>query len=216
LKELKKQKKVFLVTGSNVDFASFTAQYCLGDDWKDLFDIVVCFARKPGFFTGRRPFLSCIDGKEKDTVQPEDLQFGEVYFQGNWQDLYELFKKNTGLKHPKCVYIGDNLIQDVFAPDEYTRCHTVAVSEEMRGEGVGDDKKYMDVLASNAWGSYFWHKGGKSSLWCDIIQRHSVVCIPSLDVLAEKPQAVCLQRFKCTSPDNSLPHGFYPKPPIKA
>ena len=40
------------MTGSNVDFASFTASNSLGEKWQSLFDIVGCFARKPGLFTG--------------------------------------------------------------------------------------------------------------------------------------------------------------------
>ncbi|KAK3914093.1 5'-nucleotidase domain-containing protein 1 [Frankliniella fusca] len=213
LKDLRKQKKVFLVTGSHVDFASFTTQYSFGEDVKDLFDIAVTFARKPGFFTARRPFVSLDNGKEKCLVQPEDIQLGNIYSQGNWQDLYELFKKETGKKHPKCLYVGDNVIQDVFAPDEYTRCHTVAVSEEMRSEGVGSDKTYTDVLASNTWGSYFTQKGKKPSLWCDLIQRHAAICVPSVDVLAEKPIDFLYQTFKCASPEQSQPVGFFPSAP---
>jgi len=41
LKELKKTKKVFLVSGSHVDYANFTATKSLGANWKELFDIVV-------------------------------------------------------------------------------------------------------------------------------------------------------------------------------
>lgn len=215
LKTLKTQKKIFLVTGSHVDFASFTNEYCLGEDLKSMYDIVVTFARKPGFFTGRRPFVSLTDGKEMDLVEPENIHLGSIYSQGNWQDLYELFKRETGLKHPKCVYFGDNVLQDVFAPDEFTRCFSVAISEEMRSEGVGADKAHIDVLASNTWGSYFYQKGGKCSLWCDIIQRHSVICVPNLDVLVDIPLDFEIQSFKCPSPDNSKPVGFFPEAPSK-
>lgn len=215
LKELRNRKKIFLVTGSHVDFASFTNKYCLGEDFSSLYDIVVTFARKPGFFTGRRPFVSLVDGKEKDLVEPGDIALGNTYSQGNWQDLYELFKKETGQKYPKCLYVGDNMIQDVFAPDEFTRCHTVAISEEMRSEGVGEDRSHVDVLASNVWGSYFYQKGGKNSLWCDIIHRHASICVPSVDVLAQNPLDFEIQTFKCTSPDDSKPLGFFPKAPLK-
>lgn len=203
MKELKSQKKVFLVTGSHVDFASFTAQYIFGNEWRSLFDVIVTFARKPGFFTGRRPFVALEGAKEMDVVEPEDIKLGNIYSQGNWQDLYELFKRETGQKHPKCLYVGDNVIQDVFAPDEYTRCQTVAISEEMRSEGVGNDATYLNVLGSNTWGSYFSQREGKVSLWCDIIKRHSLVCVPSMEVLAEK------------SIDSKIePLGFYPKSPL--
>lgn len=215
LEKLKSDKKVFLITGSNVDFASFTAQYCFGEDWKDLFDVIVCYARKPGFFTGRKPFVSLVNGKENDIIQPEDIHLGKIYSQGNWQDLYELFKKETNKKFPKCVYVGDNILQDVFAPDEFTRCDAVAISDEMRAEGVGYNKEYIDVLSSNTWGSYFYHKGDNLSLWYDMIRRHAAVCVPSVDVLAEKPLDFQIQTFKSLSPDPSQPVGFFPSAPTK-
>ena len=48
-----KGKFLYVITGSHVDFASHVASYALGPDWKDLFDIVVFFARKPSFFIDR-------------------------------------------------------------------------------------------------------------------------------------------------------------------
>ena len=43
-------KFLYVITGSHYDFASHVASYAIGDDWKDLFDIVIFFARKPSFF----------------------------------------------------------------------------------------------------------------------------------------------------------------------
>ena len=40
-----------------MDFASHVASYALGDDWMDLFDLVIFFARKPSFFSDRSDSL---------------------------------------------------------------------------------------------------------------------------------------------------------------
>jgi hypothetical protein len=48
LKSLKQDRKVFLVTGSHVDFANHTASIAFGPDWREYFDQVVCYAKKPG------------------------------------------------------------------------------------------------------------------------------------------------------------------------
>ena len=49
-------KFLYVITGSHYDFASHVANYAIGEDWKDLFDIVIFFARKPSFFVEKRPF----------------------------------------------------------------------------------------------------------------------------------------------------------------
>ena len=54
LKMLRENGKfLYVITGSHVDFASHVASYALGEDWMDLFDIVIFFARKPSFFIDR-------------------------------------------------------------------------------------------------------------------------------------------------------------------
>ncbi|XP_075226366.1 5' nucleotidase A [Lycorma delicatula] len=184
LKELKKHKVVFLITGSNIDFASHTASYCIGDNWRDYFDFVVCFSRKPGFFLGGRPFVKLDGFTEIDSVTNDEIQLGEIYSQGNWQGLYLLLSKATGKSKPKCVYIGDNHIQDVFTPSEYTCCDTIAVCEELGAELLQHPSK--NILKSDFWGSYFYSDDNIPSLWGNIIMNHSKICVPNLDVLALK------------------------------
>jgi HAD superfamily 5'-nucleotidase-like hydrolase len=216
LKQIKDSKLVFLLTGSHVDFASFTATNSLGANWRDLVDIVVCYARKPGFFTGAKPFLK-LDGRtETDPVRSEDLEFGNIYSQGNWQDLYQLLAKKTGLQHPKCLYVGDNLIQDVYAPSEYTKCDTVAVIEELSAEGMCGDDGHIhsdaSVIVSDVWGSYFGSRDklcDGSSLWGSIIKKHSKICVPDLDVLANLPLTNGFHMFPQGEDESDL-LGYYP------
>lgn len=213
LKQIRDSKIVFLLTGSHVDFASFTSTHALGENWRDLFDIVLCYARKPGFFTGARPFVK-VDGlTEMDPVNVEDLEVGNIYSQGNWQDLYHFLSKKTGLQHPKCLYVGDNLIQDIYVPSSYTKCDTVAVIEELGAEGMNSNDSYFhsdaSVIVSSGWGSYFGTKETGNSFWSDVIKNHSKVCFPDLDVLAKLPLNFEFQMFS-DSEEKSNYLGYYP------
>uniref|UniRef100_A0A1B0CC25 5'-nucleotidase domain-containing protein 1 n=1 Tax=Lutzomyia longipalpis TaxID=7200 RepID=A0A1B0CC25_LUTLO len=180
LKELKRTKATFLLTGSNIDFADFTASYALGNNWRDLFDSVICFARKPAFFFDhQRPFLD-VSGYE-ECGPAKSLQINKVYSQGNAKDLMEILKQKKPMDNPNILYIGDNLIQDVFTPSTTCGWDTVAVIEELNIRQ--DDEK---LLKSTCWDSYFSCSGQKS-FWSEIIEKHSRICVPSLDVLAQKP-----------------------------
>ena len=215
LKQIRDSKIVFLLTGSHVDFASFTATNSLGENWRDLFHLVVCYARKPGFFTGARPFIKLDGVTEMDPINFEDLMFGNIYSQGNWQDLYQFLSKKTGLQHPKCLYVGDNLIQDIYVPSLYTKCDTVAVIEELGAEGMNNNDSYFhsdaSVIVSSGWGSYFGtkkHLAG-NSFWNDVIKNHSKICVPDLDVLAKLPLTFEFKMFS-EGEEKSDYLGYYP------
>jgi HAD superfamily 5'-nucleotidase-like hydrolase len=216
LKQAKGSKLVFLLTGSHVDFASFTASYSLGENWRNLFDIVVCYARKPGFFTGVRPFIKLDGITELDPIDSEELESGNIYSQGNWQDLYQFLARKTGLQQPKCLYVGDNLIQDIYVPSEYTKCDAVAVIEELGAEGMNGVDSYFHsdapVIVSDCWGSYFGTREKQwdgSSLWGEIIKKHSKICVPDLDVLANLPLSHEFRVFS-QGEDESDFLGYYP------
>lgn len=92
LKKIKETKKTFLITGSHIDFATYTASNSMGPDWKDLFDIVISFARKPAFFTSSRPFIKLENAEEGDPIPNITvLSDGCVSVsQGNWQELLQV------------------------------------------------------------------------------------------------------------------------------
>lgn len=213
LKQIRDSKIVFLLTGSNVDFASFTATYSLGENWRDLFDIVLCYTRKPGFFTDARPFIKLDGVTEMDPVNFEDLEFGNIYSQGNWEGLYHFLSKKTGLQHPKCLYVGDNLIQDIYVPSSRGKCDTVAVIEELGAEGMKSNDSYFhsdaSVIVSSGWGSYFGTKETGNSFCSDVIKNHSKICVPDLDVLAKLPLTFEFQMFS-EGEEKSDCLGYYP------
>ena len=93
-------------------------------------------------------------------------------FQGHWHDLQEFFEYTTEWDPSASLYFGDNVLQDILAPNKFTKnCDSVAVSEEMIAEGmVGHPASHNHAsdLVSKFWGSYFYtaepKKGGSSVL----------------------------------------------------
>lgn len=194
LKELKKTKATYLLTGSNIDFANLTASYALGSNWKDLFDVVVTFAKKPGFFTENRPFYKVENNKETYKIDDADVELDNIYSQGNWKTLKKLLVtklEDKQLNHnDKSVYIGDNMIQDIYAPKKYANIDTIAVVEELLDEEKFSKEKlqkFMEITHSELWGSYF-SVGGEPTYWSDVIKKYSTISVPTIDYLFKKPQ----------------------------
>ena len=189
LKRLRREGKLlFLVTSSHVDYARHMAQLALGDDWFEFFDVVVTYACKPRFFTGRAPFLS-VDSSDREgaPVSVDELRPGRVYSQGSWADLYSFLQRETATRHPVCVYVGDNLAYDVHPTRAYTRSHALAVCEELEREhGVRCASGQPTSLRHSAvWGSML-REGDEETLWGAVVRR-AHACVPRLDYLAAKP-----------------------------
>lgn len=195
LKMLKAQNKItFLLTGSYEDFANLTTGNCIGENWKDYFDIIIYHARKPGFFIQSRKFVEAGDNEETKEIEIHLRTGLHEYCQGNWTDLQTLLSYLSKKKNPKSVYIGDNLVQDIYAPSKNLNCDTIAMVEEMAAEGVQGQSlahKHSKILVSKFWGSFFTieteNKAVAHSFWSSIINKYSKICIPSLEYLAEKP-----------------------------
>lgn len=190
--------RLFLITGAHVDFATHTARNTIGEDWRDFFDIVICYAKKPGFFTMKRDFIGLNKFTETGSIQFNDLQVGGIYTHGNWDDLEKFMKNLSNATNPKVLYVGDNLVQDIYTPHVHSNCDTVAVCEELEAE-----KKFEfmnswhpdeQFLCSTIWGSYFHFDNPKSAtVWSNIITSHAKICIPNLEYVSNYP---ITQEFK--------------------
>ncbi|ETN58728.1 5'-nucleotidase domain-containing protein 1 [Anopheles darlingi] len=221
LRELKKHKTTYLITGSHIDFANFTASYAFGQEWPELFDVIVGFAKKPGFFTAAKPFVRLEGHTETEPLTAGQLERYGVYTQGNWRDLTVLLGKiahTASGTSPRMLYVGDNLIQDVYTPNKYTTADTVAIVEEMAAEGMRDcDAAHPDApyIVSKFWGSYFTTRAGPgtedASLWASLIKQHAKICIPSMDEVAKYPLDHCYNCFT----ENVTCNGYYPAEPLK-
>lgn len=184
--------KLFLLTGAHVDIASHTAENTIGKDWRDYFDIVICFAKKPGFFTLNRNFIGLKGFTETGVIDCKDLQIGGIYTHGNWTDLKKFMEHLSGAKSPKTLYVGDHLLQDIYTPHVYSNCDTVTVCEELEAEKKDEFANFWhpdeQFLRSTIWGSYFHFDCSDSeTIWCHMMKVHSKLCIPSLEYVANFP-----------------------------
>jgi len=215
LKEVSDKKTTFLITGSHIDFANCTATAALGPNWREYFDLVVCYAKKPGFFTGGKPFCELDGTVETRALKPEELKLGETYSQGNWRDMIPLLGKKMQKLNPKFLYFGDNLLQDVYTPAKYTKCDTIVIVEEMLGEGMkGYDELHPDcvLLTSKEWGSFFSNDPNTQTYWAELIETRAKICIPSVETLAKYPFDHEFLSFT----ENEHSKGFYPSDPVHA
>ncbi|KAH8415617.1 hypothetical protein KR222_006629, partial [Zaprionus bogoriensis] len=213
LQELRRiGKKTFLLTGSNIDFANLTATTALGNDWLQLFDFVVTYAKKPGFFMEQRQFLRTDLDAEIEVPGSElslqaELQPGVVYSKGNWQQLHRSLAKQ--LKKEPCearaLYFGDNIIQDVYTPVKHGDFDSVAVAEELLPMEQAD-YPFKAAHSSKCWGSYFF-VDSTPTIWSGFIANYAQICVSSMDRMAQ--MSPC-ERIVCT---NSC--GFYPSLPAQ-
>ncbi|XP_076620561.1 5' nucleotidase A [Colletes latitarsis] len=217
IKKLKKQRITFLITGSSDDFVDLVATYALGDDWKSLFDIIICDAKKSGFFTHERPFLQISDCLEGAIVESKDLKQGGIYSQGNWKGLVEFLGYISKRNNPRCIYFGDHLIQDIYVPSACTECDTVVIIEEQMSEGMLHQRlSHPDekILNSTFWGSYFCLKDSKinvDSYWGYVIKKYAKLCIPKIDLIAQQPLE---ESYLCFSKTGKKYAGYYPAIPL--
>ncbi|KAM8998859.1 5'-nucleotidase domain-containing protein 1 isoform 2-T2 [Sarcophilus harrisii] len=238
LRQLKNAGKVlFIMTNSHSDYCRLLCEYVIGNDFTDIFDIVISNALKPGFFShqpNKRLFQTLENDEEQDTLPSLDKP--GWYSQGNSDHLYEFLKKMTGKEQPKVVYFGDSIHSDIFPAYHYSNWETVLILEELReNEGMASEKNESEPLEkkgkyegqlkkplnsfSKKWGSLFVDdhlelENVETSLiisWlCHRIHKSSTIVIPSLEAIADLPLDYKFTRFS----DNSKTGGYYPKPPL--
>ncbi|XP_048462664.1 5'-nucleotidase domain-containing protein 2 [Rhincodon typus] len=103
-------KKLFLITNSPFNFVDKGMKHMVGKDWRDLFDLVIVQADKPGFFTDKRkPFRRLDDTGVLQWDKINRLEKGKMYKQGNLFDFLRL----TGWGGSKVLYFGDHLYSDL-------------------------------------------------------------------------------------------------------
>ncbi|KAH9500068.1 5'-nucleotidase domain-containing protein 1 [Bulinus truncatus] len=172
-------KKIFLLTSSYPDFASFLMDYAFGPNWQSYFHLIIYGGRKPKFFTETNSFLEV----ENTEIGQEThfLKENGEYCHGNYKDLMNFFCETTGKNKPKVIYFGDNLWADAWPSKFYGQWDTVLVLEEMDAEGyvVSDGTvpghvdslshgeklvfehsslvtvEEIELMVSNFWGSIF-------------------------------------------------------------
>ncbi|XP_067292048.1 5'-nucleotidase domain-containing protein 3 [Pseudorasbora parva] len=140
----KNGKKMFLITNSPFDFVDRGMNYIVGKDWRDLFDVVIVQADKPGFFNDRRkPFRRVTDKGVLLWDRIHRLDKGQIYKQGN---LYE-FLRLTGWRGSKVLYFGDHIYSDLADLTLKHGWRTGAIIPELRKEiKIMNTEEYVHTM----------------------------------------------------------------------
>ncbi|XP_046889122.1 5'-nucleotidase domain-containing protein 3 isoform X2 [Hypomesus transpacificus] len=137
-------KKMFLITNSPLDFVNRGMNYMVGKDWRDLFEVVIVQADKPGFFNDRRkPFRRVTDKGGLLWDRIHRLEKGQIYKQGN---LYE-FLRLTGWRGSKVLYFGDHIYSDLADLTLKHGWRTGAIIPELRKEiKIMNTEQYVHMM----------------------------------------------------------------------
>jgi len=134
-------KSLVLVTNSEHDYTRTMMSYTLdrflpdGMTWRDLFDIVIVQAGKPGFFEKPAPVYEVVD--ERGLLKPHygALKNGGVYFGGHAR----MVEQYLGLTGNELLYVGDHVYADVHVSSQILRWRTALILRELEVEIRADD-----------------------------------------------------------------------------
>lgn len=135
LRDLKQAgKRLFLATNSEWHYTEPMMRWAfdrhLGGSWRELFDLVIVQARKPGFFDGAAPFFELADGQPLATPHQGPLLPGRVYRGGN----AGLVERHFGLPGEAILYVGDHVYADVHVSSQIRRWRTALILRELEDE----------------------------------------------------------------------------------
>eukprot|EP00768_Dysnectes_brevis_P007770 gnl/Dysnectes_brevis/66_a83_4470.p1 GENE.gnl/Dysnectes_brevis/66_a83_4470~~gnl/Dysnectes_brevis/66_a83_4470.p1 ORF type:complete len:548 (+),score=229.47 gnl/Dysnectes_brevis/66_a83_4470:1512-3155(+) len=107
-------KRVFLLTNSGFLYTDRVLGHLLGKEWRAAFDWVLTAARKPLFFTDKKPFriVDPTTGTPLVGSIGERLRSDLIYAGGNITDLHRL----VDIRGKHVLYAGDSIIGDVRVP----------------------------------------------------------------------------------------------------
>ena len=129
-------KQLVLITNSEWSYTNAMMRYAfdpfLPDEmaWRDLFDLTICGARKPGFFEGDAPLLEVVDDSGLLRPQRGGLTPNGCYFGGNAAAL----EKHLGVSGDEILYLGDHIYGDVHVSKSVLRWRTGLILHELEEE----------------------------------------------------------------------------------
>jgi HAD superfamily 5'-nucleotidase-like hydrolase len=124
-------KRLFLLTNSGPKYTDAMMSYLLGDaldeypSWKNYFDYICSFSKKPSFFTGKALFVDVETG-----AQLREPARGRVYTGGNILDL----QRALGFAGDEVLYVGDHIYGDVLRAKKESTWRTAMIIQEMDDE----------------------------------------------------------------------------------
>ncbi len=128
-------KKLLLITNSEWWYTRDMMRTCFDAHlpgkmtWRDLFDVKIVSARKPGFFSSRSSMFRVVD--EEGLLRPAmRLEEGGIYLGGNAQ----LVEEYLGVPGDDILYVGDHVFADVNVSKSMLRWRTGLVVRELEEE----------------------------------------------------------------------------------
>jgi len=122
-------KKLFLLTNSEADYTAAVMDFLVGGEkgsWEDLFDLVICFSRKPGFFLPGKAGVPV----EKDSLPLMPNHQGRAFVGG---DCFFLEKK-LGVSGDEILYFGDHTYGDILSSKKSVGWRTAMIVPEVEQE----------------------------------------------------------------------------------
>ena len=154
LDQLKAGKRLMLISNSEWDYAHRIMSYAydrfLGPDrtWRDLFELVIVGARKPGFFSYNIPIFSIAD-EESGLLKPVagPIPGPGAYLGGDATKVEEYL----GLSGAAILYVGDHIFADVKMSKSSLRWRTALILRELEVElaaveGFRDTEKQLVTM----------------------------------------------------------------------
>lgn len=123
-------KKVFVLTNSEYYYTDVLLSHLFrskratrGRHWSEYFDVVMCDAGKPGFFTGS-------NGDKKKAEEVKDIPHNHAYSGGTVRFL----EKKLGFTGDQIIYFGDHTYGDILMAKKVSGWRTAMVVEELDHE----------------------------------------------------------------------------------
>lgn len=127
-------KRLFLLTNSQRAYTERIMEFLLGDalpdydNWKQYFDIAICAARKPSFFTDDEPFM--VGGNNGSKAPATRLTRGVLYEGGS----LDLLTDALAAEDDRVLYVGDHIYGDVLKSKKHSAWRTAMIIQEMEEE----------------------------------------------------------------------------------
>ncbi|OIW00185.1 hypothetical protein TanjilG_29175 [Lupinus angustifolius] len=128
-------KKLLLITNSDYHYTNKMMQHSFNRflpsdmDWRDIFDIVIVSARKPGFFQMSNPLYEVVTGE--GLMRPcFKAQTGGLYSGG----CAQMVEKSLNVHGDEILYVGDHIYTDVNQSKVHSRWRTALICRELEDE----------------------------------------------------------------------------------
>lgn len=148
-------KKLFVLTNSPFHYTDDVMRYLLPStghyqNWQQYFDVVICAAKKPGWFAGEAPLRmrdalpeseperSAARRTAATKLAADSIDKGRVYEGGSLRE----FEEKLGIAGPRVLYVGDHIYGDILRSKKDTTWRTAFIVQELDQE--------LDALARTA------------------------------------------------------------------